>query len=340
VVDITSHARRSGEEELLGLGRRWAQRLPTLTSGPHDWVYTDTQRTRESARRFKEGMGLSTSLPPPEPNRRLLAFYNICAEYKRAIFKGKKTKKELTALFSSFELPGVKKMVGPINDRLGYRNKTLSSKSVKLMWDICRYEMSWFPEHQPLEKDYNSSSSAHKWPWCAVFTEKEMRIMEDNEDLFYYHQDGYQHNVTSAMTVELLKDLLESGEGDKDLPQGKFFFAHSETFLPLLVALGVAKDEPPLSVENMPADRKWRTSLIGGESSNLAMVVHKCKDSPLPQLQFFLNERPVEPAGCPKGLCTSAHFLNHHAIKGSVSQTFEEVCKPEKKGEGSPWPRD
>ena len=45
------------------------------------------QRTRESARRFKEGMGLSTSLPPPEPNRRLLAFYNICAEYKRAIFK-------------------------------------------------------------------------------------------------------------------------------------------------------------------------------------------------------------------------------------------------------------
>ena len=46
-----------------------------------------TQRTRESARRFKEGMGLSTSLPPPEPNRRLLAFYNICAEYKKAIFK-------------------------------------------------------------------------------------------------------------------------------------------------------------------------------------------------------------------------------------------------------------
>ena len=45
------------------------------------------QRTRESGRRFKEGMGLSTSLPPPEPNRRLLAFYNICAEYKKAIFK-------------------------------------------------------------------------------------------------------------------------------------------------------------------------------------------------------------------------------------------------------------
>ena len=38
----------------------------------------------------------------------------------------------------NYQLPGVKKMVGPINDRLGYRNKTLSAKSVKLMWDICR----------------------------------------------------------------------------------------------------------------------------------------------------------------------------------------------------------
>ena len=45
------------------------------------------------------------------------------------------------------------------------------------------------------------------------------------------------------MTVELLKNLLESAEG-KELPQqGKLFFAHSETFLPLLVALGIAKDE-------------------------------------------------------------------------------------------------
>ena len=30
-------------------------------------------------------------------------------------------------------------MVGPVNERLGYRNKTLSVKSVKLMWDMCRW---------------------------------------------------------------------------------------------------------------------------------------------------------------------------------------------------------
>ena len=55
------------------------------------------------------------------------------------------------------------------------------------------------------------------------------------------HQDGYKYNVTSAMTVELLKDLLDSAEENNQ--SGKFFFGHSETFLPLLAQLGVAKDE-------------------------------------------------------------------------------------------------
>ena len=70
-------------------------------------------------------------------------------------------------------------------------------------------------------------------------------------------QDGYQHNVTSAMTVELLKDLLASAEGKDVEQQGKLFFAHSETFLPLLVALGIAKDEvrmnkqPKILVQNI-----------------------------------------------------------------------------------------
>ena len=129
--------------------------------------------------------------------------------------------------------------------------------------------------------------------------------------------------------------------------------------------------QPPLSVENMPVERKWKTSLIGGllackvsntifcffsgESSNLAMVVHKCEGDPLPKLQFFLNERPIDLDGCPQGSCNSATFLNQHAIKGSTGHTFEEACKTQKKqggenssslpystspGQSSSWPRD
>ena len=95
--------------------------------------------------------------------------------------------------------------------------------------------------------------------------------------------------------------------------------------------------------------------LFSGESSNLAMVVHKCEGDPLPKLQFFLNERPIDLDGCPQGSCSSATFLNQHAIKGSTGHTFEEACKTEKKqggenssslpysispGQSSSWPRD
>ena len=44
------------------------------------------------------------------------------------------------------------------------------------------------------------------------------------------------------MTIELLKDLFVSADGN-EAAQGKFYFAHSETFLPLLVSLGIAKDK-------------------------------------------------------------------------------------------------
>ena len=44
------------------------------------------------------------------------------------------------------------------------------------------------------------------------------------------------------MTVELLKDLLASAGAPLDAP-AKFYFGHSETLLPLLARLGVARDQ-------------------------------------------------------------------------------------------------
>jgi len=88
-------------------------------------------------------------------------------------------------------------MVGPINKRLGYRNKTLSVRSVKLMWDICRYEMSWHPE--------DTHDKFKSWPWCAVFTETEMKLLEDNEDLFYYYQaNQICDNLITRMAISTI----------------------------------------------------------------------------------------------------------------------------------------
>ena len=100
----------------------------------------------------------------------------------------------------------------------------------------------------------------------------------------------------------------------------------------------IESGEPPsLEVGSNP-DEEISNKSFSGESSNLAMVVHKCEGSPLPRLQFFLNERPIDLDGCPNGSCNSAQFLNGHAIKGVAGRTFEEVCKPQKQGDSSSLP--
>ena len=60
-----------------------------------------------------------------------------------------------------------------------------------------------------------NSSRGSDWPWCAVFSSQEMSLLEKNEDLHYYYQDGYHYNISREMTGVLLNDLL----GMKDIGQ-------------------------------------------------------------------------------------------------------------------------
>ena len=110
---------------------RWAQRLPGLSDGPHDWVYTDTQVMRRSRQRVflrereraREGSrrewvsphlfllrnltgGCWPSTISVQSTRRQFSRFPIqrSLSYTNQLFQGFKTKKELTALFSSYEV--------------------------------------------------------------------------------------------------------------------------------------------------------------------------------------------------------------------------------------------
>ena len=67
-------------------------------------------------------------------------------------------------------------------------------------------------------------------------------------------QDGYRHPITLQMSGKLLSDLLTATQNSSRAAQ--FHFAHSETLLPLVARLGVARDLPSLSEYNLPPDRK------------------------------------------------------------------------------------
>ena len=220
----------------------------------------------------------------------------MCERYKSLV---KKKLRFGERHFTQLTVAGVRDLVRRVNVRLGYTNTTLSYRAVDLMWDMCRFELSFF---------YNSNrSSSALYPWCAVFSDQDMKLLEENEDLYYYYKDGYPYNITLNMTSVLLHDLIKTV---KNRGSNKFYFAHSETLIPLLARLGVARDDPPLSLDNMPDDRLWRTSLIGGESANIVVLGYNCDNQT--KLSFFLNERLVGIEGCESGhLCDASDFVEN-----------------------------
>ena len=71
---------------------------------------------------------------------------------------------------------------------------------MKIVKAWCWFELSFFYSTE--------NSSSEDWPWCAVFSSREMSLLEQNEDLHYFYQDGYHYNVSRQMTGVLLNDLL------------------------------------------------------------------------------------------------------------------------------------
>jgi len=316
---------------MYGLGSRWSQRLNNIKINPVTEIgFTDTQRTRESARNFMRGfLNLTRNdevqLPGFLEDQEILNFWSICKRYSHVT----KLKLKFTRQFTAFTLPDIKDVVRNVNRRLGYSSTTLTYKSVDLMWDMCRFELSFhykgkekldLSEHYP--QNYQQiHSSSQRYPWCAVFTEEEMKVLEDNEDLYYYFKDGYPLNVTLDMTGVLLQDLVENV---KTFNTNKVYFAHSETLIPFLARLGIAKDEPPLSLDNLPPTRKWRTSLIGGESANLAVVGFNCDQRM--KLKFYLNEKPVKVNGCNnENSCDVEDFVNYN--EEFTADHLDDVCE-------------
>ena len=66
-----------------------------------------------------------------------------------------------------------------------------------------------------------------------------------------------------------------------------------------------------------------RTSLIGGESSNLAVVGMKCGERE--NIKFYLNERVVNVDGCKDNICDVGEFISKY--EQFAFSTLREVCE-------------
>ena len=140
----------------------------------------------------------------------------------------------------------------------------MNSEQAKVAWDMCRYELSWYPEKYQ-----------HTFPpWCALFTMDDLELFDFREDLKYYWNDGNAFDITSKMTQPLFKvklqfsmftsdyclcqdifnNIEEQRNGKKDNRSKVILnFSHSEGVQPLMTALGLFRDDRHLLVSNIEA---------------------------------------------------------------------------------------
>lgn len=180
-------------------------------------------------------------------------------------------------------------MLKEVSMRLGFK-LVLTPFQVELIWDICRYEQSWYIEQLSA--------------WCASFTKTHVAVLEYKEDLFYYYKAGYGNVVNENLACSAMVDMLKHLQS-RTGPQVVASFAHSTNIQLMIAALGVFRDQMPLRADNFYQQkrRQFRISRIDPFSANLAAIAYDCDDVEKRKVMFFLNERPLELDWCRVGLC-------------------------------------
>ena len=104
--------------------RRWRNRAPAVKLLEENIKFTDTQKTRESARHFARGFLNKTeiNLAAPVENQELLNYWVVCEKFKKNIQKKINTPISPDRRFiKRHTLPAIRDLVVNINKKLGYR---------------------------------------------------------------------------------------------------------------------------------------------------------------------------------------------------------------------------
>ena len=127
--------------------------------------------------------------------------------------------------------------------------------------------MAWWPESPS--------------PWCKLFSETNLKVIEFCDDLRYYYEDAYAHDISWKMTQPLFHDIFQqfsSARAGLNNYTSSLYFAHSETVQPFLAGLGLFHDSEDLVASSWPSlHHQWRTSSIGFFATNTGLVLLQCE---------------------------------------------------------------
>jgi len=309
-----------GEQEMILLGERWLQRFPDLLAKYEKDLFrlrsTNTQRSQLSGRSFTTGLWTrpisqkvqwEQVLKPHDP---ILRFYKVCNKWKKDVKKNPDSLKE-RQLFEKSNLMSEVKL--NISNFLGLKDPILSMADLDMMYVMCNFDSAWNP--------VKSS------PWCALFSNFQLRIMEYREELEYFWVDGPGYPVSYEQACVLAKDM---GDTFTDLVKGRsvkrgtFYFTHSGTVLKLLAFLGIG-NKSAMTNDNVMSmmNTTWTTSDYGPFGANIAFVLQKCEGMQW-RVGLWVNEILTLIPGCEELWCRMEDLLENFPQISDCD--FDAIC--------------
>lgn len=303
----------TGYEELYDIGKRIREKYPHLVEGSSNDFYfrpTNEQRTITSAVAFVHGLtdgtSLNVSIDEVQERDDVIRPYENCDRYQEKVKGGTSLEEHLDAYYKTTEFVAVQNAV---QRKLGIPSR-LSPDDIYSFYEICRFYRSW--------------TQNLKSPWCAVFSDEDLAVLEYRDDVRHYHRNGYGSWVNVNLGHLPMKNLYESFEAAVEGRGKKItsYFSHDTMMEMVWCALGIYKDDFELQGGRRELNRLWRTSYIGAFSVNLIAVLNKCTVSGTQsyRVQLFINEKATEL--CPLEGCTWQQFQQKFQPFASANLEF------------------
>ncbi|KAI8833355.1 histidine phosphatase superfamily [Chytridium lagenaria] len=280
-VETASYLSLQGVKDNTDLASRIKSNYPTLISNPSliYWQSTNVSRTIASSHAFIES--LFSSKKTQDAAKQFLAAtvvptaidadlrpYDACAAYINAIWS--------------------KAQFGPIATRISNLvGTTLTIDDITTLFNLCSFEVV-------LEGKTDN--------FCSLFTESELALYDYQQDLKNVNE-GYALPLNEVLACSFYTSLINTIDakisGQCDAPTASFKFAHEETILPVITALGLNRDAyalTPTTPLSSILTRQFRLSTLGAMGANVMFELLKCGDGY--SVRVLVNEVVVDVPGC------------------------------------------
>jgi len=334
VVEENSYLTGVGELELYHIGRRLHERFPRYLASKqysprwYSFVSTHKKRTAHSASSLAAGVfdgnasidkriqPIALDIMPPDPNDRLLRFYDACDNYRKQI--GEKQSKEYVLFQNEKE---VRAVIKKIEKKINVQN--LTYVDVKMIFVGCSHEIAMFG---------GSMNSG----LCSLLDEDDRMVMEYGDDIEKFYSNANLHEpltykIACPLLKEITKTLTESAQNQTE-SIGIFRSTHSQAMLMMYTLLGLNKQLKPLEHDNYEQmkNRTFRSSVIAPFSANFYFVLYECgEDSTTTKIQLYWNERLQRIPCCSNEVdCDFNVFLKcYEDYVANCDEDFEKLCK-------------